>query len=559
MEEYPVAQPALAGEITAVYTIPGTELKYQFPHYVGAPEEGLLSELTDMLARYDYAADLAALTSEEESRLYGDYYAERIEPDLEAVAAKVLLSQEEYPTYSDHSAIRALVRERAREESRWKKLLYGYTYYDKWYRVDYQGVVLSDLLLFHGAQVAPGMTVASLTGQLLEAAPDQRATHQTVSLYNRVLKPYTRENLVDFLGALAQQLAGYDDPSDWFAQNFDGILKEQAPLHRAGELRYRIWDMLSGLNEGRQSIVLPILTAPQEDMYLISMPSQLMLGSLNRYPAYLNKDGQERRRMEEVIDAYAEKMGIFYGVSAVWMENAPELLNSFVNLQYDTRLNFPESPAAAAGDQNRNQTRDPVMKWVYEANNTISAKNDSAASADGTNVYWMQDAALGTSDYLFFTFSHETAHNQDGRYFYGGAGRREGTGGEAHADGNIAQEMRDGCLVFNISKINDWGIEMTNNFSYERINSPEKLWSCAGLSGCPGLPTAGSGGAGGGGGTGGSHPGWEPVSPYGVPKPDRGGTARHGSEGSGGPVDKPPLYPGRHRDSGHRHRRKLRV
>ena len=477
MEEYPVAQPALAGEITAVYTIPGTELKYQFPHYVGAPEEGLLSELTDMLARYDYAADLAALTSEEESRLYGDYYAERIEPDLEAVAAKVLLSQEEYPTYSDHSAIRALVRERAREESRWKELLYGYTYYDKWYRVDYQGVVLSDLLLFHGAQVAPGMTAASLTGQLLEAAPDQRATHQTVSLYNRVLKPYTRENLVDFLGALAQQLAGYDDPSDWFAQNFDGILKEQAPLHRAGELRYRIWDMLSGLNEGRQSIVLPILTAPQEDMYLISMPSQLMLGSLNRYPAYLNKDGQERRRMEEVIDAYAEKMGIFYGVSAVWMENAPELLNSFVNLQYDTRLNFPESPAAAAGDQNRDQTRDPVMKWVYEANNTISAKNDSAASADGTNVYWMQDAALGTSDYLFFTFSHETAHNQDGRYFYGGAGRREGTGGEAHADGNIAQEMRDGCLVFNISKINDWGIEMTNNFSYERINSPEKLWS----------------------------------------------------------------------------------
>ena len=84
---------------------------------------------------------------------------------------------------------------------------------------------------------------------------------------------------------------------------------------------------------------------------------------------------------------------------------------------------------------------------------------------------------MGTSDYIFFTFSHETAHNQDGRYFYGGAGRRNGTGAEAHADGNIAQEMRDGCMVFNISKINDLGVEMTNNFSYERIDSPEKIQS----------------------------------------------------------------------------------
>ncbi|HIV25978.1 MAG TPA: hypothetical protein IAB71_09440 [Candidatus Scatomonas pullistercoris] len=86
---------------------------------------------------------------------------------------------------------------------------------------------------------------------------------------------------------------------------------------------------------------------------------------------------------------------------------------------------------AAAGEQKKGETRDPVMKWVYEANNTISALNGSAAMADGSNVIWMWDAALGTSDYTFFTFIHETAHNQDGRYFYGGAGRREGTGGES--------------------------------------------------------------------------------------------------------------------------------
>lgn len=131
---------------------------------------------------------------------------------------------------------------------------------------------------------------------------------------------------------------------------------------------------------------------------------------------------------------------------AVWPELADQL-NSFVNIQYDSRLGFPESDAAAAGTREKGTTRDPVMKWGYEANNMLNALNGSAAVADGSIVIWMHTPALGTSDYIFFTFSHETAHNQDGRYFYGGAGRRKGTGGEAHADGNIAQEMRDGCMV----------------------------------------------------------------------------------------------------------------
>ena len=103
------------------------------------------------------------------------------------------------------------------------------------------------------------------------------------------------------------------------------------------------------------------------------------------------------------------------------MSNSVERLNSFVNLQFDTRLAFPESEAAAAGAQEKGKTRDPVMKWVYESVDMLSALNGSAAVADGTIVIWMWSPALGTDDYTFFTFSHETAHNQDGKYFYGGA------------------------------------------------------------------------------------------------------------------------------------------
>ena len=477
MQEYPVAYDKLTGDLAAVYRVEGKDLKYQFHNYASNIDGEFLAGTAAMAAGFDYAADLSGLTPEEESRLYTDYYNETVKGRMEDVLFRLFSSGEDYPTYCDHPAVQALAAERMQDEDMLKRMLYAYNYYDKWYRIDYSRVLLSDLMFFNGEMLAEDMTASRLANQLIAASNGQRDTHRTIDFYNNVLKNYTGKTLTDFLGGFAGSIAGYDDPNEWFADSFDGVLVEKEARGDSGKIRYRIWDNLSGLEDFRKSLVLQILTAPQEDMYLISVPSQLLVGSMNRYTDYLNKDGQERERMRRTAEAYAEKMGIFYGISSQWMDSAADQLNSFVNIQYDTRLGFPESEAASAGMQEKGQTRDPVMKWVYEANNMLNALNGSAAVADGSIVIWMWSEALGTSDYTFFTFSHETAHNQDGRYFYGGAGRRKGTGGEAHADGNIAQEMRDGIMVFNISKIMDIGTEMTNNFSYERIDSKKKIHS----------------------------------------------------------------------------------
>lgn len=476
-EEFSVSAEYILGDLVSVYRIDGRGLYYQFPHYVADPEETLLEQMTGLAEAYDYDTDIAGFTSEKESRLYRDYYDEKMKPDIKKVLKSMISAGEQYPFYGNNAVIRTLAEERLREDESLRKMLYAYNYFDKWYHVDYKGVILSDLMFFHGEMLADGMNASVLTDQLLSASSAQRGTDATVQFYDQAIKRFTGGDIMDFLGSLSYSLAGYDDPSDWFADGFDGILVEKAAYGDTGRIKYRIWDILNGLDNTQKKILLPILTAPQEDMYLISVPSQLMIGSLNRYESYLNKDGNERQRMRRIAEEYAEKMSIFYGVSSRWMSRSAEILNSFVNIQFDTRMNFPQSEKADAGEQKKGVTREPVMKWVYEATGYFSGVNGSAAYADGTNVFWMWDAGLGTSDYIFFTFSHETAHNQDGRYFYGGAGRRRGTGGEAHADGNIAQEMRDGCMVFNISKINDPGTEMTNNFSYERIDSADKVHS----------------------------------------------------------------------------------
>ncbi len=126
----------------------------------------------------------------------------------------------------------------------------------------------------------------------------------------------------------------------------------------------------------------------------------------------------------------------FYKVLSNWISNSETLLNSFVNIQYDSRFYFPSSEHA----------------------------------------YWIVEGALG-GEYAFSIFSHETAHNQDGRYFYATNWRRTGTGAESHADGNIAQQIGDGSMVFNISTVKDITSDITNNFSYERIDTAEKVHS----------------------------------------------------------------------------------
>ena len=473
MREYPVFYRELTGNLIASYGVEGTGLEYQFRRYAVSADGAAASRAAEIASGYDYTADLAVLTDEEESRLYTDYYNETVRKKLESLAEKLAASQEEYPFYSEHPAVQALAEERLLSETGLKRILYAYNYYDKWYRIDYNGVILSDLLFFNGDLMAEGLTAAELTDRLLSASQAQRETTGTVAFYNHALKNDTGKELMAFLGDLSLTVAGYDNPNDWFADNFDGILFEQKG-YETDRLRYRIWDILSGLAENRKTLVLPILTAPQEDMYLVSMPSQLMLGSMNRYQTYLNKDGNERARMRTLIEEYAGSMGLFYGISARWRQDSAEILNSFVDIQFDTRIHFPASDKAAAGEQKKGETTDPVIKWVYEAAGTWSGINGSAAYATGAEVHWMQYAALGLD---FYFFSHETAHNQDGKYFYAGEGRRRGTGAEAHADGNITQEMKDGNMVFNISKICDIGTEMTNNFSYERIDSAEKLKS----------------------------------------------------------------------------------
>lgn len=475
MQEFTVEYSKVMDQLVAIYQVKEINLQYQFGRYLANIDATLKQQVVSLAKGYDYATVIAETTPEQESRLYVDYYNESVKPRIEEIIVNFLMTQEEYPTYSKNAILQGQITNAMIQKENLTKLLYAYNYYDKWYHIDLDGVKISDLLFFNGTDINQNMTTEYLIQSLYQVAQDRRATNNTHTFYSNVLQPQIGKGMTDFLAYLMKVVNGYDNPSDWFVDHFDGILQEQEPYGGSSQINYRIWDILKNLGS-RTNIILPILTAPQEDMYIISMPSQFVIGSMNRYSTYLQKDGKERDRMKELILGYSEKIGHFYGTSADLMQNSTTQLNSFVHIQYDTRFNFPASSKVDSGTQTAGTTRDPVLKWVYEAVGQWGAANGAGAYANGTNVFWIVYEALG-GDFSFFVFSHETAHNQDGRYFYGGSGRRSGSGPEAHADGNIAQQIGDGSMVFNLFREYDITENITNNFTYERINTPEKIKS----------------------------------------------------------------------------------
>lgn len=460
--------------LIATYKIKGMDLEYEFAHYLKTIPNDLVTQVLNLASNLDYATDIATLTSENESRLYVDFYNESVKGNIRDIIINYILNNMDMPTYSHNSYLMENMNSKFTEEFI-KQLLYSYNYYEKWYHIDLDGIKLSDFLFFNGVKFSTSMDTDYLINGVINTNTNNRATNKTVDFYNAIIKGKVGMNFQDFLPYVFKALNGYDDPSDWMVDHFKGILYEQPATGAFGnDIIYRIWPIMTRTH---QYVVLPILSAPQEDMYMISCPTQFIIGSLNRYSSYLNKDGNERTRMYEAIKGYANALGEFYGTSAGFIPNAVHITNTtFVNAQFDTRFYFPASDKADAGTQSAGTTRDPVMKWVYEAiGNAWGAGNGSGAYANGYNVWWVVDCALGGVNRAIHVFTHETAHNQDGRYFYGGNGRRGYTGAEAHADGVIAQDLGVNTQIFNITKNFALDSDMATNLTYERINTAEKI------------------------------------------------------------------------------------
>ena len=446
----------------ATYKFNDLGIGYNYHKFVLNTNISLVDELITTANAMDYATTISAVTPETEDRLYVDYFNESVKPDLANVVTDILQNENLYNLYLDNDILKTKIKQDITGNQQLEKLLFTYNYYAKWYHFEIGGAKMSDVLLLNSPKmINSDSNIRTLTFDTIQTNSTQRDINKSVTFFDGQIKPKTGKDLKTFLAYYMKVLAGYESGNDWFTDNFKGVMGEKGVEGKEDEIRYRAWDLMNV----RSHLVLPILSAPQEDMYIISVPTQFALGSLNRYAYHVNGDTATTKAK---VALATELMGNFYSTSSTFVANSTDILNSRVHINYDTRLGFP-----GIGDQHQGTTQDPVLKWVYEPSRSFAPNNGSGAYANGTDIYWVVYRAL---DAHFEIFTHETAHNQDGYYFYG-RGRRNPSGPEDHADANIAQGLRDGTSVFNLTQ--DYSLDSTHttNRTLDRISSPEKIES----------------------------------------------------------------------------------
>ncbi|WP_294188685.1 ZmpA/ZmpB/ZmpC family metallo-endopeptidase [uncultured Clostridium sp.] len=460
-KEYTVTFKKMLNDV-ATYKIDLLDIGYTYNKFVLNKNISLVNEVINKAISMDYSGNIATVTPEEESRLYVDYYNESVKSKINEVVIGILQNEAEYNLYLDNEILKKKVSNELFTDNQLEKLIYTYNYYEKWYNIDIGGIRISDLLYFNSDNlINKEYDIKKLTQNTMSIRQEYRNTTDTVNYYNNTIKPMTNKSLKEFL-EYYMKIEGFNNPDEWFTKNFKGIISEKPVVGKESEIDYRAWTLLNK----RDNHLLPILTAPQEDMYIITVPTQIFIGSLNRYSQHLNKDIEG---MKAAIESYATRLSNFYTTSSSFINDSLKILNSKTHIQYDTRFGFPNT-----GTQNKGSTQDSVIKWVYEAVDRFAGANGSGAYANGTDVYWVVYSALG-GDFNFEVFSHETAHNQDGYYFYEGKWRRTGTWPEDHADANIAQSLNDGSLVFNIRNDFDIEADISNNLTLDRITGKENI------------------------------------------------------------------------------------
>ncbi len=242
------------------------------------------------------------------------------------------------------------------------------------------------------------MNIENLSNEVMVS--NSRSTGATNAFYANNIAKYTKKtDIGQFLDYIINTIGGFEDANDWFTENYKGIVKEVEARNHP-DVEYRAWRQL----KRRNNFLLPFITLPDDSAYIVSSPTQFLVGSQRTYITDPT-DPEQRQNLVNIIENYSKLIGNFYTTTAGFID--ADRLNTYTDIQVDRRTT---KNSAGVGEYNSpGTTEEPFHKNFCEAVGYWAAANGSAAYATGSNVYWVVNSAL----YDFGTWTHESGHNQD--------------------------------------------------------------------------------------------------------------------------------------------------
>ncbi|MHB9795004.1 ZmpA/ZmpB/ZmpC family metallo-endopeptidase [Streptococcus suis] len=448
------------------YTISGTDLIYtpeSFLNDRNALVNDLVSSLSTvvldseaMKAVINYPTKLNADTQTGTAKdfYFGESF-EQVKANLESNVRKILVAS----LNGQGQASEDYIKEKITNNK--EAFVLGLTYLNRWYDINFGEMNTKDLTIFEpdffGNDAASALDMILAIGN---GGYDVLRAHNNVTTFASIIgKQNNQTKLFDMLEDYRQLFLPEMTNNDWFKQTTKAYVVEGKSLIPEVVAKQETTDTYSKYNVGAYSkivndtvsnptwkynhMLLPLLTLPQENIFIITNMNTIAIGSYEHYVDDYSTV-ENRDKVRQMVDLAAERQrdNADFWYKMMDEANRDKLFRSVLNNEGYVMYGKDGTKSY------RNLTADvdaiqdfygPINKW-YREHPSIKT-----AFADGSETYYITYDML--TDYGTALYTHEMVHNQDGDIYLKGYGRRIGQGMEVYAQGLLQN-------VFNVTEMN---------------------------------------------------------------------------------------------------------
>ncbi|MBM7319958.1 G5 domain-containing protein [Streptococcus suis] len=448
------------------YTISGTDLIYtpeSFLNDRSALVNDLVSSLSTVVLdsdamkaviNYPTTLNVDTQTGTAKDFYFGDSY-NQVMANLESNVRKILVAS----LNGQGQASEDYIKEKITNNK--EAFVLGLTYLNRWYDINFGEMNTKDLTIFEpdffGNDAASALDMILAIGN---GGYDVLRAHNNVTTFASIIgKQNNQTKLFDMLEDYRQLFLPEMTNNDWFKQTTKAYVVEGKSLIPEVAAKQETTDTYSKYNVGAYSkivndtvsnptwkynhMLLPLLTLPQENIFIITNMNTIAIGSYEHYVDDYSTV-ENRDKVRQMVDLAAERQrdNADFWYKILDETNRDKLFRSVLNNEGYVMYGKDGTKSY------RNLTADvdaiqdfygPINKW-YREHPSIKT-----AFADGSETYYITYDML--SDYGTALYTHEMVHNQDGDIYLKGYGRRIGQGMEVYAQGLLQN-------VFNVTEMN---------------------------------------------------------------------------------------------------------
>ena len=413
---------------------------------------------------YDSAAMRRVLGIEADASLdplYLDKEFEKVKANIGEQLRKVLAMDKSINTMGD--SVATYISEKIKNNK--EAFLLGLTYLNRWYNINYDHINTKDLNTykfdFDGNSTASTLDTIIALGQ---SGMENLKVSNNPSAYETTLAPAKgRKTVTDLLESYRKLFLPTKTNNEWLKTNTKAYIvesKSAIPEVRAKQesatpdsnYTLGVYDRITAPSWKLKNMLLPLLTLPEEDVYVISNLSTLAFGGYERYRDRVNNTVLSGEELRQYVRAKVDQ-------SAEWQRDHYDIWYHLLSPEYKEKLFRSVMVSDGFGMKDRNSKyywatlSDKAIASIYNffgpTGKWYGESKGAGAYANGSEVHYVSDRLLdkyGTSVY-----THEMVHNSDGHIYFEGKGRREGLGAELYALGLLqsADSLDKDAIVLN--------------------------------------------------------------------------------------------------------------